>query len=168
MQEHSFYSHSGVDFLKHEYVEQLKRDNRIVDGSRGGLVKGPFHSEGGIFCYRDSIDYNGEHEVVAEIEGWEFIVNTVGTEKYKKKIEVINNEIDGTLPFEPYNLHKNVRTIDAEMIDLAGEKVYKLIKLSPYVQWIVNRHSTQKYLNWLIGINNETLPAYLKAISSRR
>ncbi|NBB21789.1 hypothetical protein GVN20_20670 [Runella sp. CRIBMP] len=168
MSDISYYEHDGKQFITGETVKDLQRNNRVVNADRGGFVKGPFHTEGGIMCFRESLDFKGEFEVVAEIEGWEYIINTVGTDRYAKRIGEINAEIDGTLPFEPYDVPKNISTINAEPIIILGNSTSKWIKLSPYKQWIVNRHSTQKYLRWLIGINNETLGMYLKSLTGRR
>ncbi len=156
MQKQFFYEHDNKQFLELWFIQELLKYKLIVEAPRGGLVIGPSHDEGGIVMFKASNEFENEFEVVAEIEGWEFLANPFATAQYMEEFVNINQEMDGTLPFTPYEIPEDILILDAMPVMVAGVKVKKWILLGPKGQYVVNRHSTQKHLTWLHETNETT------------
>lgn len=129
-----------ITLLRHMYDNNL-----IIDASKGGLVIGPRHSEGGIkmiLLENDSINF------VGEMEGGEFLINTFASQKFHKRLFEINSYKG---EYQPINETISVRKIivpKGGMIILGGP------------QTIIKRSATSKYLNELQEINETTISLF--------
>lgn len=67
----------GRQLLALDDLRPMVKNNSIIDVSPGGLLLGNAHDDGGILVIRQ---FNMEYfEVVAEFEGWEYILNANAT-----------------------------------------------------------------------------------------
>lgn len=129
--------------------------NGIVDGTKGGLILGNYHSEGGIKVIKQY--QNDElYEVVAEFEGWEYILSPFTTNKELEYLTKLNSEfIRYTEPFEEYKIPNGIDVIDTRPLFKNIKETNKLILLSDHPQFIINKYSTKKYLNKLDILNKK-------------
>lgn len=134
--------------IEKDILAELVQQNKIVDISKGGLVVGNRHTDGGIKIIQEDLS-TGRYGIVGEMEGGEFVINSFATSKYLKRIEEINDSINTT------------DGIDGEVPDIrqyiipAGHFVIK----SAYPQVIINRAATQKYLDELVEMNENGISA---------
>lgn len=126
----------------------------LFDGTRGGLVLGKRHSEGGIRGIRES-EVEKEYDVVFEMEGGEYLMNAMATIKYKKRLE----EINAYRQEEPEISDERIQSLHRCMDNRDSDG---LIIISKYPHYIVNRNATAKYLEELDKMNQDALEEYLK------
>lgn len=127
----------------------------IIDGTFGGLILGNYHAEGGIKVIRQ---YKDEelYEVVAEFEGWEYLLNPLATTKEVNYLQKINSEFVGSKEeFTEYEVPNDIKVIDTRPIFKNIKETNKLIILREWSQFIVNKHSTKKYLTQLDDLNKK-------------
>jgi hypothetical protein len=136
-------------------LEPLVQAKKIVDGTRGGLILGNLHSEGGIKVIRQ---YQNEelYEVIAEFEGWEYILNPYATYKECELLTKINSEFVGFKEtFREYEIPTDIDILDTRATSGEGKDLNKLILLGEYSQFIINKHSTKKHLHLLNELNKK-------------
>ncbi|MBR3302630.1 MAG: hypothetical protein IKI67_00375 [Bacteroidales bacterium] len=117
----------------------------IVDASRGGLVLGSRHSDGGIKMIL--IKDNALH-FVGEMEGGEFLINYIAAQKFQDRLFEINSYKGNYSPLEDSPIVTGIRKIvvpKGHLIILGG------------IQPIINRAATSKYLKELQEINESTI-----------
>jgi len=142
-------------------LEPLAAANQIIDGSKGGLILGNTHAEGGIKVIRQ---YSNEelYEVIAEFEGWEYILNPFTTSKECEILTKINSEFVGSKEtFLEFEIPEGVDILDTRTAFEKRKDLNKLILLGQYSQFIINKFSTKKHLTLLNELNrkgNVTLP----------
>ncbi|AEI46901.1 hypothetical protein [Runella slithyformis] len=144
-----YYERDGINFLTANAVAYLMEQKLIVEAPKGGLILGPSHNEGGVNVFRWE---NDEFPIVAEFEGWEYLANPFFTAQYSQQLEAINSEFDGTAPFTEYEIPSNIQLLDLRPNQ---QGLRKWLILGKAAQWIINRHSTQKHLDWLHKTNQE-------------
>lgn len=133
-------------------LRPLVEKNLIIDVSPGGLLLGNTHDDGGILVIRHfNIEY---YEVVAEFEGWEYILNANATLHCLHKLHYINDELKGPeKPFSEYVIPESISILDVRPICQADLATRPMLILGSRDQFIVNRHSTKKYIIELEEIN---------------
>jgi hypothetical protein len=117
----------------------------IVEGVRGGLVLGNFHSEGGIPTIMKTRP--NEYEIIAEVEAYEYMMNTFLTSEETKIVKKLN-QTHLTKEIIKYNPPREINIIDAR-----GNKVI-LMGVAP--QFVVNKNATLQNLNFLDELNKKT------------
>lgn len=144
----------GKTLLTQEDLQPIFDIEGVIDGSKGGLLLGNYHIDGGIKVIRE---YDKNHyEVVAELEGWEFILCAEATYWDVEYLHSINNEIDGsTGGFIEYEIPNNISILDTRPIFENIKETNRIIKLGEYPHFIINKHSTKKYLNELDELNKK-------------
>ena len=145
----------GRMMLTYEELEPIADANGIVNGTVGGLILGNSHSDGGIKVIRP---YNSEgiYEVIAEFEGWEYILSPLATSEEKEYLTKINSEYSGTKkPFSEFKIPEGITILDTNPMIENIKESNKLILLNGQEQFIINKHSTKKYLIELENINKK-------------
>jgi hypothetical protein len=117
----------------------------IVEGVRGGLILGNFHSEGGIPTIMQTRP--NEYEIIAEVEAYEYMMNTFLTDEELEKVKNINSThlTKDIIKYTPPN--------EINIIDARGSKVI-LMGIAP--QFVVNKNATLLNLNVLDELNKST------------
>ena len=136
-------------------LKPIGEGNGIVDGTLGGLILGNTHSDGGIKVIRQ---YRSEklYEVIAKFEGWEYILNPLATTKEMEYLTKLNSEFVNTKEeFIEYEIPNGIEIIDTKPIFDNIKETNKLILLSEWSQFIINKHSTKKYLTELNNLNKK-------------
>ena len=128
----------------------ILKDKKIVfDGTKGGLVLGNLHSEGGIhlisFINQNRIKYIGE------MEGWEYLsspYNGIDIDNFEN-FKHINEKTLNTNRFanKEFKIPKDCNTID-----LRGVKIPFLL-INERNHAIINRFATKKHIIELIKID---------------
>lgn len=146
---------NGKSMITLEEFNQFVLLGGIVDGTKGGLLIGNSHLDGGIYVIRQ---YKNEqlYEFIAELEGWEYIICPQATLNYKVYLETINAKYSGSKEiFKEYEIPENITVIDTSPIISGIKELNKIVFFGECTQYIVNKHSTKKYLIELNNINNE-------------
>ncbi len=136
-------------------LKPIANGNGIIDGTFGGLILGNSHSDGGIKVIRQ---YQNEelYEVIAEFEGWEYILNPLATTKEKEYLTKLNSEFtDAKEEFTEYEIPNGIEIIDTRPIFENLKETNKIILLNEWSQFIINKHSTKKYLTELDNLNKK-------------
>ena len=68
----------GKIYLTQTELKPIFAGKGLVDGTRGGLLLGNNHSEGGVLVIRKA-HKEDLFEIIAELEGWQFIINPLAT-----------------------------------------------------------------------------------------
>ncbi|MDP1813615.1 MAG: hypothetical protein Q8K92_04125 [Leadbetterella sp.] len=130
----------------------LKDSGTIINGYKGGLVLAPGHDRQGAGMIIQSGD---EFKITGQIEGWEFIVNHLATERYMKRLDEINNELkESYVKFDGFEIP--VGTITIDLMPTPGNFLQRMkhVFLGEHPVYIINKHSTQKYIEELNEINS--------------
>jgi hypothetical protein len=136
-------------------LKPIAEGNGIVDGTFGGLILGNPHSDGGIKVIRQYKDEEF-YEVIAEFEGWEYILNPLATTKEMEYLTKLNSECDETSElFTEFEIPNGIEIIDTRPIFENIKETNKFILLSEWSQFIINKHSTKKYLTELDNLNKK-------------
>jgi len=126
----------------------------LIDAFDGGLMIGPSHEDGGIVYVHE---FRGSWGM-AEMEGYEFLINPWASTRYEEELLRINDEqwsLGAGGPFTPFDVHIEVPKLDVRVADSwFGDKWLCMIE---FRQFIVNRYSTAKYLHRLVEINRYSL-----------
>ncbi|OAV63499.1 hypothetical protein Barb6XT_03133 [Bacteroidales bacterium Barb6XT] len=136
--------------LTSEFIGDTPHD--FYDGSIGGLVLGRRHSEGSIYGVRET--NGGKMELIMNMEGGEYLMNAMATDKYSDRLNEINQYVSNEPEIQKDRIEKLSCVIDA------GNN-YGFIQFSNYDQFIVNRNATAKYLEELDEMNSRALAKYL-------
>lgn len=97
-------------------LKPIAEGNGIVDGTFGGLILGNYHSDGGIKVIRQ---YKKEelYEIIAEFEGWEYIMNPLATNKEREYLTILNSEFANTKKdFIEYEIPNGIEIVDTRPI----------------------------------------------------
>ncbi|MFI0431218.1 hypothetical protein [Mariniflexile sp. HMF6888] len=136
-------------------LKPIAEGNGIIDGTPGGLILGNSHSDGGIKVIRQ---YQKEelYEVIAEFEGWEYILNPLATTKEIDYLTKLNSEFAGKKDeFIEYDIPNGINIINTKPLFENIKETNKLILLDQWSQFIINKHSTKKYLIELDELNKK-------------
>jgi len=139
-----------IIFLENSDVHELVRNKYAIVSTKGGLVLGNFHTEGGVHILTP---FNDGFRYVLEMEGYEFLMNNKSTDKYHSFIESINAEANHDINGvpKPFHVPRHIRKID-----LSGLKFQILV--IPYARhFIVNRTATEKNLELINEMNGMSM-----------
>lgn len=134
-------------FLNYIVVSELVKQSYALPVSNGGLIIGKFHNEGGVHIitpYRNGFKY------IAEVEGYEYIVNPMSTSSNREFLKNINESVNHNKNSKPYKFYipKHIQTINLEKLRFD-------IMIIPNGEWyVINRTATEKYLNEIDEIND--------------
>ncbi len=143
-------------FLDINEVNYLTKNGYATNANDGGVVIGKFHSQGGIPLLRPS---NQGYEYYAEMEGYEFLLNSAASRNHLKELDQINSQIkskfylklESIFEVQPknYAVPNEIRKIDLKNLHFQ-------IILLPNCEgnFIVNRYSTKRNLTRLNYLNN--------------
>lgn len=133
-------------------IDELSEIGAIVDGRGGGLLIGNGHDAGGIKVIGKSAP--GIYELMAEFEGWEYLLNADATEAHVLELEKINVEHDGrSTSFAGYDIPESVRTIRMPRADDFELIAYPFLLLDSGPNFVINKVSTSKHLERLDELN---------------
>ncbi|HMS42813.1 MAG TPA: hypothetical protein PKE69_21470 [Pyrinomonadaceae bacterium] len=123
----------------------------IVEGVRGGLILGNFHSEGGIPTIMATRP--NEYEIIAEVEAYEYMMNTFLTSDETEIVKKLNQThlAKDIIKYTPPN--------KINIIDTRGNKII-LMGVAP--QFVVNKIATFQNLNFLDDLNKKTWAEQVK------
>ena len=145
----------GKLLLTVEDLKPIVEADGIIDGSKGGLILGNSHLNSGV---KIIAQYKNEklYEIIAEVEGWEFIMSPKATAENLEYLKMMNSEFKGTSPgFCEYDIPQNVEILDTRPFFENIKETNKLIIFGDYAQFIINRNSTKKYLSELNELNKK-------------
>jgi len=114
------------------------------------------HDSFGIKMIRESIE--NKYEIMGEVEGWEYLINPIASSKYEDELRAINDELSklrNIEDFEEYQIPDNIRIIQAEPLLEGFNITSRVIILSNYSQYIINKYSTKQYLGRIDEINDD-------------
>jgi hypothetical protein len=133
-----------LNVLSVQEIENLENEGRVVYAGDGGLILAPFHDEGGIEV---AIKWSqNEYAIDRELEGWEFLVTKILSAEELETLNSINDEFDGEASgFIEYQLLENIPILNCEPSKLGKKKLL----IVPESFFVVNKHSTKKYLELL-------------------
>lgn len=119
----------------------------VYNGSKGGLVLGQSHKEGGIHFLQECADDRLRY--VGEMEGWEYLTLPIKDKNIGKQFENIN-KTHPHINFEiktDFNIPK-----DCKIIDTSENKVAVLL-ISNTSQFVINRFATKKEIKRIIELD---------------
>jgi hypothetical protein len=129
----------------------------VIDARTGGYVIGRSHEEGGIKCV---VEIEEGFQVVAEIEGSEFVINAHAATLYKEDIDVLNSDFDTSVNLEdPIQISKYT-----SVYNTSG--TYEKVLWLPLNCYIVNRYATHKYFEVLEKLNFLSNPYRLPGLDT--
>lgn len=139
-----FYVIDNNHYISSQLYNLLLKDNLIIDAQNGGLVLGPFHTEGGIQVIQNTpVGYR----ITAEMEGYEYLINANSTDFYFEELTTLNANTKPELThFPDYSVPKHITTIKT-----TGNEV---LLASPFSQFVINKKATEKHLDRLEDIND--------------
>lgn len=138
-----------MDLLENNFIKNLVLNNEFIDARFGGLILGNSHIDGGInFVFETPEGYR----LMGEIEGDEYILSNQATiDNQNRLMEINNRERDFNEKIIDSSLDKSIRIIDARI----NFRRSKYILLQPNIS-IINKYSTQKFIEELNLINNQS------------
>jgi hypothetical protein len=136
-------------FNEHDFYT-LNEINPIYSGQKGGLILGKLHSQGGIHLISPNFD-NTEFTYAGEMEGWEYLSSPLKSEQHKNELLKINKKANAILDSNTteFDIPHNCKVVDTRKSEI------NIVLLSIYSQFIVNRHSTKKFINEIIEIEQK-------------
>ncbi|MDI9870607.1 hypothetical protein [Flectobacillus roseus] len=139
-----FYKKDHKYFISNQLFELLQNDNKIINGSEGGLVMGKSHNDGGIPVIQKTPD---GYQILVEVEGYEYIVNPISSAKFDFLLSQINDSI------QPENDTVETYMFDTfiKVIDTTNSPVMLIDYANHFV---INRVATKHNLLRINQINN--------------
>jgi len=133
-----------------EEFHKLNELNVLFDGTKGGLVLGKLHVDGGVHFIRPSI--TGHFEYGGEMEGWEYLSSPVLSNDFGEKLVTLNNSVKGKRTHEntEFKIPKRCKVIDTYNLDVA------IIVLSNVRHFVVNRFATREHIKKIIKLEKTT------------
>ncbi|WP_299761350.1 hypothetical protein [uncultured Dokdonia sp.] len=135
-------------------IDKLKEENVIVNGSKGGLLLGPSHEEGGIIIL---VKYGDYYSLYGEAEGYEYIISPdlIDIALLDYQFELINDRLrDISFNFNGEEDLSKITTIDAKLTITSNKYKSKYVLLDNRRFAIINKNSTKRYLREIECINN--------------
>ena len=130
-----------------EEFYQLNNLGLIYDGSKGGLVLGKSHKEGGVHflqqCAEERLRYIGE------MEGWEYLTLPIRDENIGQQFENINRltpHLSAEIQTD-FEIPKSCKVIDTRETDVP------ILLVSGVSQFVINRFATKKEIRKIIELD---------------
>ena len=144
----------GTFFITKNEFEVFNRFGLIVAIEKGGLLKAPQHSEGGIKLLIPNEDCS-KYFISAEFEGYEFIMNPNISKQAEKELYQLNESFLPENPnvFNPYEIPPNIAVIDGDIVKIGGGEFPKFLLYSGKPQFIINKFSTMATFQILDELN---------------
>jgi hypothetical protein len=146
-------------FFCFEEIEKYKSLGLTVDGTKGGLLLGNSHENGGIqmlFKYSDGYRLRGE------VEGKEYLVNSEASKLFASELRYISN----IKRDEPIFMNREVDLTNITIIDCRVNNVTfssKFLLVDEHDSWhIINMYSTIGHLHRLENINRNYIKLFEK------
>lgn len=137
-------------------IAELHKEGAIVNGTEGGLLLGPPHSENGIYFL---VKYGDVYVLEGEAEGYEYIispnVNLDGFDHINNRIRDLSFNFNGKEDFS------EIKVIDARTPDKLKFKS-KYVLFDSFGFSIVNKNSTKRFLNELEVMNKKRVTTTYK------
>ncbi|MDO1450403.1 hypothetical protein Q0590_29275 [Rhodocytophaga aerolata] len=136
---------------KEEFLGLLK-EAFAIDARLGGYVVGRSHEEGGIKCF---IETEEGFELIAEIEGGEYIINGGGASQFEKELASLNAMYASepasaeSLAISEYSTVYNTRGSQEKLLWVSGGG------------FIMNKYATRQYFQIIEKINFSSNPLRL-------
>lgn len=126
-------------------MEEYLKNGKAIDATKGGLILGRSHDEGGIYFWIKEDDY---YVLEGEVEGYEYIMNFGATKYYSKSCE----------RFHQYENHKHdfveyIPSSDITLLDTRHGVEPKFLLFDDNGFSIINKYSTKGYLNTIDQMN---------------
>jgi hypothetical protein len=145
-------------FFSFKTVETYTACGLTADGTKGGLLLGQSHVDGGINVL---IKYADGYRLMANVEGQEYFLNPGATEQFSGKLHDINkHNTDKFLGLKPPSDITGITTIDCFSDDTFLKSKFLLIDARGE-HFIVNKYSTWRHLDTLEEINRKVGWRYL-------
>lgn len=138
-------------FFSNEKVAEYTSLGLTIDGTKGGLLLGQPHSNGGIkFLMR----YADGYRLMGEFEGQEYLLNPGATQCYRDNLKQLNQyNKDILLGLSEPTEFDGITIIDCRTNDkLFKSKIVLLDARSS--QYIINKYSTRRHLKTLEELNS--------------
>ena len=135
-------------YFSDKEVQELLDKGLAVDGRKGGLVIGQSHKEGHISMLAKQDGYG--YKFTGHIEGYEYVINSYASNLYYTYCEQFNKSIERNFHLEYNRNPKGITIIDC-YTNIKGKSKFILMDKG---HWVINTHSTEKYLFYLEQINN--------------
>ena len=139
---------NNLTFISQSQFILLNNQGLVINGLNGGLLLGNSHSENGIKLIRVS---GKGYKFIAEAEGWEYLVNSKASQFHKNELEEINRFYQDEIDFNYYEPISSTSIIDARFPVAKFQS--KIVLVSEYQFFIVNKFATRMYLERLNEIN---------------
>lgn len=143
-------------FITEDEFQALDYLGLIVPVDKGGFIKAPPHSEGGVkLLWPD----NDKYLVWAELEGYEFIMTPNITKIAENELLQLNEKFLSENPdsFLPYEIPSNVTIIDGSNTQINGFEFPRFLVSCGRPQFIVNKFSTMAAFDILEELNRGSL-----------
>jgi len=127
-------------------LDKLIKLKIVANGTKGGLVIGNLHSEGGIHLFHPISDDRLRY--LGEMEGWEYLTSPLKKQELRDEFIRINEETknQGRHIKTEFKIPKN-----CGVIDVTGIEVPFIIILDQH--FIINRFATKKRIKELIELD---------------
>ncbi len=135
--------------LSKEEFSGLLKEGFAIDGRLGGYVVGRSHEEGGIKCF---IETDEGFELIAEIEGGEYIINGGGAAEFEKELASLNalydteSSLEEPVCISEYTCVYNTKGTQEKILWVSGGG------------FIMNKYATRKYFQLIEKINFSSNP----------
>ena len=126
-----------------DYVDK----DRAINGTKGGIILGPSHDEGGIKIWQRTTEGDG-YKLKGEIEGFEYILNPGASHCFRNIFSIINKPDEHKYDnWEDYDIPNTISIIDTRR---TSEPKFILLDFNFS---IVNKYSTKCYLSTIDRMN---------------
>lgn len=145
-------------FFSFQTIDTYTSLGLTADGTKGGLLLGQSHADGGINIL---IKYSDGYRLMANVEGQEYFLNPGATGHFSGRLHDINNhDTDKLLGLRQPSDLTGVTTIDCFSDDTFFKSKFLLIDARGE-HFIVNKYSTWRHLDTLEEMNRAVGWRYL-------
>ncbi len=143
-------SKSGDKYFEFTDIEinKLFYHGNIYDGTKGGLVLGKLHINGGIHILEPISNQRFRH--VGEMEGWEYISAPIKNHEIKSKFDKINKKTinQGHHILTDFSIPRNCKVINTNLSQVS----FLLVTNSNH--FIINRFATREHIEEIVELDN--------------
>lgn len=135
--------HFEINF---DELDLLIKKGLVFDGTKGGLVLGKLHKDGGIHFLLQSSEEKIRY--IGEMEGWEYLTPPINDNNKDHFFEI--NELTKNKNSEEdtsFKIPENCKIIDTRHCEIA------FLVVSNKSQFVINRFATRENINLIIEID---------------
>ena len=132
--------------INFDEFDLLNKKGLVFDGSKGGLVLGKLHKNGGIHFLQQSSEEKIRY--IGEMEGWEYLTPPINDYNDYQFFEM--NELTKNTNAEEdtsFEIPKNCKVIDTRHCEIA------FLVVSNKSQFVINRFATRENINLIIELD---------------